>query len=33
LTVDGFDSYPGFSAKDFYAINRGNAERLFPRFK
>ena len=33
LTTDGLDEYPGFSPADWRAINRGNAERLFPRLK
>ncbi len=33
LTTVGLDEYPGFSASDWRAINRGNAERLWPRFK
>jgi predicted TIM-barrel fold metal-dependent hydrolase len=33
LTTDGLDRYAGFSASERKAINRGNAERLFPRFK
>ena len=33
LTIEGLDEYQGFSPKDWHAINRGNAERLFPRFK
>jgi predicted TIM-barrel fold metal-dependent hydrolase len=28
----GFDSYNGFDKQTFTAINRGNAETLFPRF-
>ncbi len=28
----GFDSYNGFNKETFEAINRGNAEKLFPRF-
>jgi predicted TIM-barrel fold metal-dependent hydrolase len=33
LTDDGLDAYAGFSEKDWKAINRGNAERLFPRLQ
>lgn len=33
LTDEGLDSYTGFSPNDLQAINRGNAERLFPRLK
>ena len=33
LTNPGFAAYSGFSAADRKAIDRGNAERLFPRFK
>jgi len=33
LTDTGLDAYPGFSESDWRAINRGNAERLFPRLK
>ncbi len=33
LTTTGLDEYSGFSASDWRAINRGNAERLWPRFK
>ena len=33
LTDDGLDLYAGFSPNDWKAINRGNAERLFPRLK
>jgi predicted TIM-barrel fold metal-dependent hydrolase len=33
LTDAGLDVYPGFSEADWKAINRGNAERLFPRLK
>ena len=33
LTTSGLDEYPGFSASDWRAINRGNAERLWPRLK
>jgi len=33
LTDPGLDVYPGFSESDWKAINRGNAERLFPRLK
>jgi predicted TIM-barrel fold metal-dependent hydrolase len=33
LTDPGLDVYPGFSESDWRAINRGNAERLFPRLK
>ncbi len=33
LTDVGLDQYAGFSPNDWKAINRGNAERLFPRFK
>jgi predicted TIM-barrel fold metal-dependent hydrolase len=33
LTNPGLEAYPGFSADDWKAINRGNAERLFPRLK
>jgi len=33
LTDPGLDVYPGFSEADWRAINRGNAERLFPRLK
>ncbi len=33
LTDTGLDVYPGFSESDWRAINRGNAERLFPRLK
>ncbi len=33
LTTIGLDDYAGFSASDWRAINRGNAERLWPRFK
>ena len=33
LTTEGLDEYPGFSPADWRAINRGNAERLFPRLK
>lgn len=33
LTDEGLDVYPGFSPADWRAINRGNAERLFPRLK
>jgi 6-methylsalicylate decarboxylase len=31
LTNPGFDAYTGFSASERKAIDRGNAERLFPR--
>src|SRR6185503_15059678 len=30
LTTAGLDNYSGFSANDWRAINRGNAERLWP---
>jgi predicted TIM-barrel fold metal-dependent hydrolase len=30
LTDRGFNQYDGFSPNDLNAINRGNAERLFP---
>jgi predicted TIM-barrel fold metal-dependent hydrolase len=33
VTINPLDHYVGFSAADLQAINRGNAERLFPRFK
>ena len=33
LTDLGLDVYPGFSESDWRAVNRGNAERLFPRLK
>jgi predicted TIM-barrel fold metal-dependent hydrolase len=33
LTDPGLDAYPGFSESDWKAVNRGNAERLFPRLK
>ena len=33
LTTTGLDEYQGFSPSDWRAINRGNAERLWPRFK
>ena len=33
LTTDGLDLYAGFSVSDWKAINRGNAERLFPRLR
>jgi len=33
LTDPGLDVYPGFSESDWRAVNRGNAERLFPRLK
>ena len=33
LTDPGLDVYPGFSENDWKAVNRGNAERLFPRLK
>ena len=33
LTDDKLNSYAGFSLSDWQAINRGNAERLFPRLK
>jgi predicted TIM-barrel fold metal-dependent hydrolase len=33
LTDDGLVEYAGFSENDWKAINRGNAERLFPRLK
>jgi 6-methylsalicylate decarboxylase len=33
LTNPGLEAYKGFSAADRKAIDRGNAERLFPRFK
>ena len=33
LTDRGLDEYDGFSSNDLKAINRGNAERLFPRLK
>src|SRR5882762_9084319 len=33
LTDPGLDMYPGFSESDWRAVNRGNAERLFPRLK
>lgn len=33
LTDEGLDVYAGFSPADWRAINRGNAERLFPRLK
>jgi predicted TIM-barrel fold metal-dependent hydrolase len=33
LTDPGLDVYPGFSESDWRAINRENAERLFPRLK
>jgi predicted TIM-barrel fold metal-dependent hydrolase len=33
MTNVGLDQYHGFSEADWRAINRGNAERLFPRLK
>lgn len=33
LTDNGIVEYAGFSENDWKAINRGNAERLFPRLK
>jgi predicted TIM-barrel fold metal-dependent hydrolase len=33
VTDIGLDEYPRFSESDWKAINRGNAERLFPRLK
>ena len=33
LTTTGLDEYQGFSPSDWRAINRGNAEHLWPRFK
>ena len=33
LTDEGLDVYTGFSPAEWRAINRGNAERLFPRLK
>jgi predicted TIM-barrel fold metal-dependent hydrolase len=33
LTDDGLNEYGGFSKNDWKAINRGNAERLFPRLQ
>jgi predicted TIM-barrel fold metal-dependent hydrolase len=33
LTTVGLDEYAGFSPSDWRAINRSNAERLWPRFK
>jgi predicted TIM-barrel fold metal-dependent hydrolase len=33
LTDIGLDQYPRFSENDWKAINRGNAERLFPRLR
>jgi len=33
LTDDGIVEYAGFSENDWKAVNRGNAERLFPRLK
>ena len=33
LTDEGLDDYPGFSIDDWRAINRLNAERLFPRLR
>jgi len=33
LTDNGIVEYSGFSENDWKAINRGNAERLFPRLK
>jgi predicted TIM-barrel fold metal-dependent hydrolase len=33
LTDEGLEAYAGFSPADWKAINRGNSERLFPRFK
>ena len=33
LTTEGLDDYRGFSPADWQAINRGNAERLWPRLK
>ena len=33
LTDQGLDEYAGFSPAEWRAINRGNAERLFPRLK
>ena len=33
LTDNGLVNYAGFSENDWKAINRGNAERLFPRLK
>jgi hypothetical protein len=33
LTDEWLDQYAGFSEDDWKAINRGNAERLFPRLK
>ena len=32
VETTGFDSYNGFNKETFEAINRGNAEKLFPRF-
>ena len=33
LTDRPFAEYDGFSINDLKAINRGNAEKLFPRLK
>jgi predicted TIM-barrel fold metal-dependent hydrolase len=33
LTTEGLEEYRGFSPNDWRAINRGNAERLWPRLK
>ena len=33
LTDEWLVQYAGFSENDWKAINRGNAERLFPRLK
>lgn len=33
LTDEGLDAYPGFSPKEWEAIYRANAEKLFPRLK
>jgi len=33
LTDDKLEAYGGFSPAEWQAVNRGNAERLFPRLK